>query len=94
MCQVDDCQRRAAASVLREDLPGTMQLCFTHTEDFRMNGSAWTVNWSPTESGPISVRAAPVGTVGRDPLVPWEGQTAGPGAWGRLRTRLPGRRRG
>lgn len=40
MCRVDGCGLRAVASVVREDLPGPIQLCATHTEDFRMNGAA------------------------------------------------------
>ena len=89
MCRVDECERRAAASVVRTDLPGPIQLCATHTEDFRMRGSAWTVTWSPGETLPISVRAAPADPVGRNAT----GAASGPpapraGQWARWRSRL------
>ena len=92
MCRVDMCERRAAASVVREDLPGPIQLCATHTEDFRMNGAAWTVTWSPGATLPISVRAAPAAPVGRNS---W-GAASGPPVsrlrgWAKWRTRLSGR---
>ncbi len=92
MCQVDDCDRQAAASVRREDLPGPIQLCFTHTEDFRMNGAAWKVSWGSAESGPISVRAAPVAAVGRSPAASVESPAPGAAAWARLKSRLSRRR--
>ena len=69
MCRVDGCERRAVASVVREDLPGAIQLCATHTEDFRMNGAAWTVTWNAGEPLPISVQPAPAAPVGR---VSWD----------------------
>ena len=92
ICRVDNCERRAAASVVTEHLPGPIQLCATHTEDFRMNGAAWTVTWRPGETLPVSVRAAPAGPVGRA----WSGAASGAPVsrnrvWARWRTRLSGR---
>ena len=95
-CVVDDCDRRAAASVQRDDLPGPMQLCFTHTEDFRMNKAAWAITWVASEPSPTSVKAAPVPSVGRGVDAPGAvtgASEAGPAAWARFRTRLPGRRK-
>lgn len=93
MCRVDGCGRRAAASVVREDLPGPIQLCATHTEDFRMNGAAWTVTWSAAESRPITVRAAPAAPVGRSSLDVASEPVAGTSGWGRMKTRLSDRRK-
>jgi hypothetical protein len=64
-CRVDDCDRRAAASMIRETLPGPLPLCATHSEDFRMNSPDWTVTWEQTLAEPTSVKAAPVAAVGR-----------------------------
>lgn len=92
MCGVDGCGRRAAASVVREDLPGPIQLCATHTEDFRMNGAAWTVTWSVGEPGPISVRPAPAAPVGRSSLDTGSEPLPRASGWGKLMARLWGRR--
>ena len=93
MCRVDKCERRAATSVVREDLPGRIQLCATHTEDFRLNGSSWTITWSPSEALPISVQAAPATPVGRGSSVTTSAKAStAPGWWGKLKTQLPGRR--
>jgi hypothetical protein len=93
-CQVDGCDRLAAASVRGDDMPGPIRLCFTHTEDFRMNASAWKVTWDPAGSGPVSVRAAPVAAVGRaaGSAAPSAGPVPGDAAWARVRSRLPKRR--
>jgi hypothetical protein len=64
-CRVDDCERAAVVSVVRDDLPGPIRLCATHTEDFRMNGARWTVTWSLGATAPVSVRPAPSVPVGR-----------------------------
>ena len=88
MCQVDACERRAAASVVREDLPAPIQLCATHTEDFRMNGAAWTVTWSPGETLPVSVKAAPVAPVGRGPSGAGSAPVTRTRGWARIRNRL------
>ena len=92
MCQVDGCGRRAAASVVREDLPGPIRMCATHTEDFRMNGAAWTVTWSAGEAGPITVQAAPAAPVGRSSLDVAGEPVAGATGWAKLKTRLRDRR--
>jgi hypothetical protein len=69
-CRVDDCERRAAASVMRDTLPGPLPLCAIHTEDFRMNGAGWMVSWEQTLAEPTSVKAAPAAPVGRMPPGP------------------------
>src|SRR5579863_5020179 len=63
-CRVDDCDRRAAASVVRDSLPGPLPLCATHTEDYRMNSSGWTILWERQSTEPTSVKAAAVAAVG------------------------------
>ena len=92
MCRVDGCVRRAAASVVREDLPGPIQLCATHTEDFRMNGAAWTVTWSAGGSQPISVQAAPAAPVGRSSFDTASETVSRASGWAKLKTRLWDRR--
>lgn len=87
-CQVDDCARRVAVSVFREDLPGLIRLCATHTEDFRLNGVRWTVIWGPGETTPTTVRPAPPPAVGRSALGP--AVTPGSGRASRLKSRLRG----
>jgi hypothetical protein len=64
-CRVDGCERRAAASMIRESLPGPLPLCATHTEDFRMNGAGWVVAWEHTLTEPTSVKPAAPAPVGR-----------------------------
>ena len=64
-CRVDDCDRRAAATVIRDTFPGPLPLCAIHTEDFRMNGAGWMVRWEQTLAEPTSVKAAPAAAVGR-----------------------------
>ncbi len=88
MCRVDGCGRRAAASVVREDLPGPIQMCATHTEDFRMNGAAWTVTWSAGGSCPISVQAAPSAPVGRSTLAVAAEPVSRASRWASLKSRL------
>lgn len=87
MCGVNGCGRRAAASVVREDLPGPIRLCATHTEDFRMNGVAWTITWSVGETGPISVQTAPARPVGRSSLDAPSEPASRPSAWAKMKTR-------
>ena len=65
MCRADGCERRAAATVRRDDLPGAIRLCATHTEDFRMNGERWTIRWDPITGEVASVIVAPPAGVGR-----------------------------
>ncbi len=91
ICRVDGCSRRAA-SVVSDDLPGPIQLCATHTEDFRMNGAAWTVTWNADGSRPTSVRAAPAGLVGRGPLASVGDPALRESGWAKLKTRLSERR--
>jgi hypothetical protein len=64
-CRVDLCDRRAAASIIRDNLPGPLPLCATHTEDFRMNGAGWIVTWDRTSAEPTSVKVAEPAAVGR-----------------------------
>jgi hypothetical protein len=64
-CRVDLCDRRAAASIIRDNLPGPLPLCATHTEDFRMNGAGWIVTWDRTSAEPKSVKVAEPPAVGR-----------------------------
>ena len=64
-CRVDDCDRRAAASIVRDSLPGPLPLCATHTEDFRMHNAGWTIIWENGSAAPTSVKAAAVAPVGR-----------------------------
>ena len=92
MCRVDGCWRRAVASVVREDLPGPIQLCATHTEDFRMNGAAWTVTWSAGGSHPVSVQAAPAAPVGRSSFATASGPVSRASGWAKLKARLWERR--
>lgn len=93
ICRVDDCERRAVASVAREDLPGPIQLCATHTEDFRLNGTGWAINWSPGQTLPITVKTAPAGPVGRGPLRPSSEPVSTAPGWSKLRSRLSDWRR-
>ena len=93
MCRVEGCSRRAAASVVREDLPGPIQLCATHTEDFRMNGAAWTVTWSAAGSRPLTVRAAPAAPVGRSSLYVASEPVSAASGWAKLKARLSDRRK-
>jgi hypothetical protein len=87
-CRVDGCDRRAAAAIVQDSLPGPLPLCATHTEDFRMNSAGWTVKWERTLAEPTSVQAAPPTAVGRSAPNPagvaWPHNTPG----GRIRTRL------
>jgi hypothetical protein len=64
-CWVDGCARHAAATIVREDLPGPLRLCATHTEQFRQNSAAWNIIWERTSPEPISVRAPDATKVGR-----------------------------
>lgn len=91
-CRVDGCGRRAAAAVVREDLPGPIQLCATHTEDFRMNGAAWTVTWSGGDSGPVSVQPAPAAPVGRSSLDTARAPVSRASGWAKLKTHFWDRR--
>ena len=64
-CRVDDCDRQAAATMIRDTLPGPLRLCATHTEDFRMNSDGWTVAWEKASAEPTSVKTAGAASVGR-----------------------------
>jgi hypothetical protein len=65
MCWVDGCDRRAAASVATDDLPGRVSLCLTYTEGFRMNGERWIFQWVPGSAAPSLVAPAPLLAVAR-----------------------------
>ncbi|HWE54851.1 MAG TPA: hypothetical protein VG435_05030 [Acidimicrobiales bacterium] len=88
-CRVEDCDRRAAVSVVRDDLPGPIRLCATHTEDFRMNGPRWVVEWEPGADSPVSVTAAPLAPVGRSASDGPVGPAPKDGGGHRLASRLP-----
>ena len=63
-CRVNDCHRWAAASIVRDHLPGPLRLCATHTEAFRQNNAGWDVAWERTSAEPTSVRAPTAASVG------------------------------
>ena len=67
ICRADGCERRAVASVARDDLPDRVMLCATHTEDFRMNGERWVFIWDPVAAAPSSVTPAPLPAIGQAP---------------------------
>jgi hypothetical protein len=69
-CRVDECDRRAAASIVRDHLPGPLPLCLVHTEDFRMNGEGWNIAWDRALAEPTSVTVAVAAVVGRQTPVP------------------------
>jgi hypothetical protein len=82
-CWVDGCARHAAATIVREDLPGPLRLCATHTEQFRQNSGAWNIVWERTAPEPTSVRAPDAAKVGRqvsasDDVPPSAGRTQRP----------------
>ncbi|MDQ1357439.1 MAG: hypothetical protein QOF20_1209 [Acidimicrobiaceae bacterium] len=56
-CFVAECDRRAAASVSRADLPGSLRLCATHTEQFRQSSDGWGITWPPGAPSPTAVTA-------------------------------------
>ena len=64
-CRVDECDRNAASTIVRDSLPGPLPLCLTHTEDFRMNGAGWNIVWEHTSPEPTSVTTGAVARVGR-----------------------------
>jgi hypothetical protein len=64
-CQVDGCARHAAATIVRENLPGPLRLCATHTEQYRQNSAAWNIIWERSTPEPTLVRAPDAGKVGR-----------------------------
>jgi len=84
VCLVDGCDRRAVASVTREDLPAALPLCATHTEDFRMNGARWKIAWERASAAPASVVAAEPLPVGRSGDRPGDPHVSGPGFTSRL----------
>jgi hypothetical protein len=56
-CFVAECDRRAAASVSRPDLPGSLRLCATHTEQFRQSSEHWGITWPAGAPTPTAVTA-------------------------------------
>jgi hypothetical protein len=64
-CRVNDCHRWAAASIVRDHLPGPLRLCATHTEAYRQNYADWDVVWERRSAEPTSVRAPTGLSVGR-----------------------------
>jgi hypothetical protein len=87
-CRVDDCDRNAAASIVRDNLPGPLPLCATHTEDFRMNSAGWTVTWEHTLAEPTSVKTAAPTAVGRMAPGPAGAPRPNSAAAGRFKSRL------
>ena len=85
ICRVEGCERRAAASVTRDDLPGGLRLCATHTEDFRMNGERWTITQGVPGTPPV-VRPAPLAAVGRTSPGPAAGPVTPVPLAGRVKT--------
>jgi hypothetical protein len=63
-CRVSECDRYSAASVLRDDFPGPLPLCATHTEDFRQNGAGWKIDWERGAPEPTSITIAASSDVG------------------------------
>ena len=56
-CFEAGCDRRIAASVTRDDLPGPLRLCATHTEQFRQSSDGWAITWAPGDPVPAAVTA-------------------------------------
>jgi hypothetical protein len=56
-CFVSGCDRGAAASLTRPDLPGSLRLCATHTEQFRQSSEGWGIIWAAGDPAPTSVTA-------------------------------------
>jgi hypothetical protein len=92
-CRVDECDRNAASSIIRDHLPGPLPLCLTHTEDFRMNGEAWTIVWERTAPEPSSVTIAPLAPTGHSGPRPADAVAASTGVVPGLRSRLSMRRK-
>jgi hypothetical protein len=93
-CRVDDCDRNAAVSIVRDHLPGPLPLCATHTEDFRMNSEGWNIVWDQTSPEPTSVKVGVPATVGRSGApAPDEMAKAPDGTVQRVKSRLSLRRR-
>jgi hypothetical protein len=85
-CRVGGCPRNEAATVIGEELPGPLQLCFAHTEQYRQNREGWKIDWAAGASEPSSVfapstwAAAPL--IAPAPEVPAADLRAGKGpAW-------------
>ena len=91
-CRVDGCDRNAAASMIRDTLPGPLPLCATHTEDFRMNGEGWDIVWDASAPEPTSVTTQAAAAVGHSGPRPVEASAAPDGPGLRLRSRLLPRR--
>jgi hypothetical protein len=97
-CRVGDCDRWAAASVMRDDLPGPLRLCATHTENFRLSNVGWKINWEREAPEPTLVVARATASVRLDeppgvttPAQPTEHeQASGHPAWKSL-AQLPSR---
>jgi hypothetical protein len=56
-CRVGGCPRNEAATVLGDELPGPLQLCFAHTEQYRQNREGWKIDWAAGAPEPTSVFA-------------------------------------
>jgi hypothetical protein len=56
-CFVSGGDRGALASVTRQDLPGPLRLCATHTEQFRQSSEGWGITWASGAPAPTTVTA-------------------------------------
>jgi hypothetical protein len=56
-CRVGGCPRNEAATVIGDELPGALQLCFAHTEQYRQNPEGWKIDWDAGAAEPNSVFA-------------------------------------
>jgi hypothetical protein len=92
-CRVNDCHRWAAASIVRDHLPGPLRLCATHTEAFRQNNGDWDVVWEHTSPEPTSVTAPTTGGVGRPTAGSAQVLQSSPEAAKRVRSWLAMRRK-
>ncbi len=92
-CRVDGCDRNAAASMIRDTLPGPLPLCATHTEDFRMNGAGWEIVWDASAPEPTSVKTSAAASVGHSGPRAVETTATPDGTGLRLRSRLLPRRK-
>jgi hypothetical protein len=56
-CRVGGCPRNEAATIIGEELPGPLKLCFAHTEQYRQNSEGWKIDWDAGAPEPTSVFA-------------------------------------
>jgi hypothetical protein len=56
-CRVGGCPRNEAATIIEDEFPGPLQLCFAHTEQYRQNREGWKIDWDAGAAEPTSVFA-------------------------------------